>query len=45
MTGEQQIRCIEAIYQKVKEMVDIKFSVYGSFYFGDFSLGSASSKS
>lgn len=45
MTGEQQIRCIEAIYQKVKEMVDIKFSVYGSLYFGDFSLGSASSKS
>lgn len=42
MTGDQQIRCIETVYQKVKEMVDIKFSSYGSLYFGDSSLGSGS---
>jgi hypothetical protein len=40
MTGEQQIRCIEAICQKAKEMVDVKFPVYGSLYF-DHSLPSS----
>ena len=42
MTGDQQIRCIKAIYQRVKEMVDLKFPVYGSLYFNDSPLGSAS---
>jgi hypothetical protein len=41
MTGDQQIRCIESIYQKVKEMVSIKFPAYGSLYFDDSPLGSA----
>ena len=35
MAGDQQIRCIDAIYRKIKEMVDIKFPVYGSLYFVD----------
>lgn len=37
MAGDQQIRCIDAIYRKVKEMVDIKFPAYGSLYFDDIS--------
>jgi hypothetical protein len=42
MAGNQQVRCIEAIYHKVKEMVDIKFPAYGSLYFVDSALESAS---
>lgn len=42
MAGDQQIRCIDAIYRKVKEMVDIKFPAYGSLYFVDIPLDSAS---
>jgi Phosphotransferase enzyme family len=41
MAGDQQIRCINAIYQKVKEMVDIEFPAYGSLYFVDTPLDSA----
>jgi hypothetical protein len=42
MSGDQQIRCIDAIYRKVKEMVDVKFPAYGSLYFVDAPLKSAS---
>ncbi|KAH7348627.1 kinase-like domain-containing protein [Rhexocercosporidium sp. MPI-PUGE-AT-0058] len=42
MAGDQQVRCINAIYQKVKEMVDIKFPAYGSLYFVDAPLDSGS---
>lgn len=41
MSISQQIRCIEAIYRKLKEVVDIKFPAYGSVYFADNSLDSA----
>ena len=42
MAGDQQIRCIDAIYRKVKEIVDIEFSAYGSLYFVDSTLNPAS---
>ena len=42
MSGEQQIRCIDAIYRKVKEVVDMKFPAYGSLYFVDAPINSAS---
>lgn len=42
MAGDQQIRCIDAICQKVKQMVDIEFPAYGSLYFADTSFESAS---
>lgn len=32
---------IDAIYRKLKEVVDIKFPAYGSVYFADISLDSA----
>ena len=35
MAVDQKVRCIDAIYQKVKEMVDIEFPAYGSLYFAD----------
>lgn len=40
MAGDQQVRCINAIYQKVQEMVDIKFPAYGSLYFANTPLDS-----
>ncbi|KFY67899.1 hypothetical protein V496_01348 [Pseudogymnoascus sp. VKM F-4515 (FW-2607)] len=42
MAIDQQINCIDAIYRKLKEVVDIKFPAYGSVYFADISLDSAS---
>jgi len=42
MAGDQQIRCIDAIYQKVKEMVEIEFASYGSLYSANIPLESAS---
>lgn len=42
MAGDQKVRCINAIYQKVKEMVDLKMPAYGSLYFADAPLGSVS---
>jgi hypothetical protein len=42
MAGDQKIRCINAIYQKVKEMVEIKFPAYGSLYFADAPLDATS---
>ena len=35
MAGDQQIRCIEAIYRKAKEAVGMDFPGYGSLYFLD----------
>jgi len=32
MTIDKKIGCIQAIYEKVKEMTDIKFLAYGSLY-------------
>ncbi|OBT43157.1 hypothetical protein VE00_07719 [Pseudogymnoascus sp. WSF 3629] len=40
MAIDQQIRCIDAIYRKLKEVVDIKFPAYGSVYFAGSSLDS-----
>jgi hypothetical protein len=42
MANDQQVRCINAIYQMLKEMVDITFPAYGSLYFTDAPLKSAS---
>lgn len=42
MTGDQQIRCIDAIYQKFTEVVNIQFAAYGSLYFVTIPLDSAS---
>ncbi|KAI0999343.1 hypothetical protein K3495_g8853 [Podosphaera aphanis] len=39
MDIRQQIKCMEAIYQIVKEMASIKFPVYGSLYCDSSSLG------
>ncbi|KFY13911.1 hypothetical protein V491_06221 [Pseudogymnoascus sp. VKM F-3775] len=44
MAIDQQISCIDAIYRKLKEVVDIKFPAYGSMYFADISLDSASKR-
>ncbi|KFY77520.1 hypothetical protein V498_09310 [Pseudogymnoascus sp. VKM F-4517 (FW-2822)] len=44
MAMDQQISCIDAIYRKLKEVVDIKFPAYGSVYFADISLDSASKR-
>ncbi|KAL4911804.1 kinase-like domain-containing protein [Aspergillus aurantiobrunneus] len=33
MAGDQQVRCIDAIYRSVKEMVELEFSAFGSIYF------------
>ncbi|OBT56584.1 hypothetical protein VE04_05637 [Pseudogymnoascus sp. 24MN13] len=38
----QKIRCIDAIYRKLKEVVGITFPAYGSIYFADSSLDSTS---
>jgi hypothetical protein len=35
MNVSQQIRCIEAIFRKLKEMVDLNFPAYGSLYFAE----------
>jgi hypothetical protein len=34
MTSSQKVRCIEAIYQKMKETVDFEFPAFGSLLFG-----------
>ncbi|KAL2817159.1 kinase-like domain-containing protein [Aspergillus granulosus] len=41
IAGNQKVRCIEAIYKTIKEVVDLEFPAYGSIYFDD-TLGSAS---
>lgn len=30
MSGDQKVACIDAIYKKLREMVDLNFSAYGS---------------
>ncbi|KAL9038629.1 MAG: hypothetical protein Q9214_005202, partial [Letrouitia sp. 1 TL-2023] len=32
MSGDQKIRCINAIYQKMKEIANVEFPAYGSLY-------------
>ncbi len=32
MAGDQKIRCIKAIYQKIKEIANVEFPAYGSLY-------------
>ncbi|KAA8645909.1 aminoglycoside phosphotransferase family protein [Aspergillus tanneri] len=40
MSGDQQVRCIDAIYRTTKEIVNLEFPAFGSIYF-DNVLGSA----
>lgn len=40
MLGDQKVKCIDAIYRKLKEVADIDFPAYGSLYFSTSSLGS-----
>lgn len=42
MSGDQKVRCIDAIYRKLREMADINFPVYGSLYFSTEPLAPAS---
>ncbi|KAB8069206.1 kinase-like domain-containing protein [Aspergillus leporis] len=35
MAGDQRVRCIDAIYQKAKEVVDLQFPCFGSLYLAD----------
>ncbi|GFF69840.1 hypothetical protein IFM47457_02487 [Aspergillus lentulus] len=35
MTGDQQVRCIHAIYRTIKEAVDLEFPAFGSIYFNN----------
>lgn len=42
MAGDQRVRCIDAIYQKMKEAVDLQFSRFGSLYFADRPVDSGS---
>jgi hypothetical protein len=42
MAVDQQISCIDAIYRKAKEMVDMNFSAYGSLYLNGSPLNTAS---
>jgi hypothetical protein len=35
MSVSNQIRCIQAISRKLKELVDLDFPAYGSLYFAD----------
>ncbi|KAG5294078.1 hypothetical protein I7I50_04696 [Histoplasma capsulatum G186AR] len=40
MAADQQVRCIDAIYRKAKEMIDIEFPAFGSLFFVDSPLDS-----
>ncbi|KAL9123779.1 MAG: hypothetical protein Q9217_006825 [Psora testacea] len=42
MSGEQQIACIQAIFTNVQQIAAIKFPAYGSLYFADIPIDSAS---
>lgn len=35
MAGDQQVRCINAIYRAMEEVVDLEFPAHGSIYFDD----------
>ncbi|PLB49957.1 hypothetical protein P170DRAFT_445376 [Aspergillus steynii IBT 23096] len=41
MAGDRQVRCIDAIYRTMREIVDLEFLAFGSIYFDD-TLDSAS---
>ncbi|CAG8403730.1 unnamed protein product [Penicillium salamii] len=41
MSGDQKVTCIDANYQKLKEMVDLSFPAYGSIYFSTTPWGSS----
>ncbi|KAE8151314.1 kinase-like domain-containing protein [Aspergillus avenaceus] len=36
MAGDQRVRCIDAIYRKMKEVVDLRFPAFGSVYFANY---------
>ncbi len=42
MSGELQIACIQAISMTIQQIAAIKFPAYGSLYFSDISIDSAS---
>ncbi|KZF20888.1 hypothetical protein L228DRAFT_270155 [Xylona heveae TC161] len=42
MADDQQVRCIDAIYRKLKEVVDMDFPAFGCLYFADTPLDPAS---
>ena len=35
MAGNQQVRCISAIYRTIKDIVDLEFPAYGSIFLSD----------
>ncbi|TQB67840.1 hypothetical protein MPDQ_004518 [Monascus purpureus] len=35
MAGDQRVKCIDAIYRKMKELVDLRFQAFGSLYFAE----------
>ncbi|KAJ5155193.1 kinase-like domain-containing protein [Penicillium capsulatum] len=41
MTAEEQAKCINALFQKLKDMVDFDFPAYGSIYFSNQSVPSS----
>ncbi|CAG7960595.1 unnamed protein product [Penicillium nalgiovense] len=42
MSDDQKVKCIDAIYRKLREMADINFPAYGSLYFSTTPLAPAS---
>lgn len=42
MSGDQKVRCIDAIYKKLREVADINFPAYGSLYLSTAPLAPAS---
>lgn len=44
MTDYQRIKCIENIYTRLKDVVEMEFPAYGSIYFADTKLASATHK-
>ena len=42
MSGEQKIACIQAISTNIQQIAAIKFPAYGSLYFADIPIDSAS---
>ncbi|RAL04168.1 uncharacterized protein BO80DRAFT_348561 [Aspergillus ibericus CBS 121593] len=35
MAGDQRVKCIDAIYRKIKEVVNLRFPAFGSLYFAN----------
>lgn len=42
MTSKEQVKCIDGLFRKLKAMVDMDFSAYGSIYFNDSPVPSSS---